>query len=253
VNLLLCEQDEIKDDRVVLSGRRAGHILQILKLGLGDTLRGGIINGNIGTAEVLETGDDMVVLQTCFDRPPQPPPPIRLILALPRPIMLQRILKQAATLGFKSVDLIRTSKVVKSYFQSPVLQPEKIRASLVDGLEQAMDTRLPDVRVYDRFKPYIEDELPKSPAYIRLLAHPTATNSLIECMEEAHRQVQKNVDLLLAIGPEGGWTDYEVQRMQEAGFRSFSMGSRILHVDTAVVALLAQVELARQFVFRATA
>jgi RsmE family RNA methyltransferase len=49
--------------------------------------------------------------------------------------------------------------------------------------------------------------------------------------------------ICLAIGPEGGWNDYEVDRFIQAGFRAFSMGERILQVDTAVVALLAQIQL----------
>ncbi|MFA6465072.1 MAG: RsmE family RNA methyltransferase, partial [Desulfurivibrionaceae bacterium] len=51
---------------------------------------------------------------------------------------------------------------------------------------------------------------------------------------------------ILAIGPEGGWVDFEVQHFKEQGFMAFSLGARILRVDTAVPALLAQLSLLRQ-------
>ena len=47
---------------------------------------------------------------------------------------------------------------------------------------------------------------------------------------------------LLAIGPEGGWTDDEVELLEERGFRRVSLGPRILRTETAVVVMLARLE-----------
>ena len=44
-------------------------------------------------------------------------------------------------------------------------------------------------------------------------------------------------------GPEGGWNDFELDMFVDQGFIPFTMGKRILHVDTATVALLAQLQL----------
>ncbi|MCI5151399.1 MAG: hypothetical protein D3916_18805, partial [Candidatus Electrothrix sp. MAN1_4] len=82
---------------------------------------------------------------------------VELILALPRPIMLQRILKQATVMGIRRLHLIRSAKVEKSFFQTPVLEPEKIRELLLEGLTQAMDTCLPEVHIHRRFKPFVQD------------------------------------------------------------------------------------------------
>ena len=46
---------------------------------------------------------------------------------------------------------------------------------------------------------------------------------------------------MLAIGPEGGWTDDEVARLEAHGFRRMSLGPRILRTDTATIALLARI------------
>jgi 16S rRNA (uracil1498-N3)-methyltransferase len=164
---------------------------------------------------------------------------IELILALPRPIMLQRILKQATVLGVRRFHLIRSRRVEKSFFQSPVLAPDKIRALLLEGMEQAMDTWLPEVTIHHQFKPFVEDILPTLDGQ-GLIAHPEAggyhgrgpdSRGAGATPAARGRSGRRLVGLRIR------------QRFREAGFFGMTMGSRILHVDTAVVSLLAQLQL----------
>jgi RsmE family RNA methyltransferase len=128
--------------------------------------------------------------------------------------------------------------VEKSFFHSPVLEAEKIRSILLEGMEQAMDTWLPEVHIHHQFKPFIEDVLPTLRGQ-GLIADPGGSGTLggIPVSGESGQR------LLLAVGPEGGWSDYELQCFADQGFYGFTMGNRILHVDTAVVSLLAQLQL----------
>ena len=240
MNLVLFEKHELAAGRVILTDRRAEHIRRILGLVAGDTLRIGMINGKLGQGEIVSINDTVVEIRTQLDRNPLPTPNAELILALPRPIMLQRILKQATVLGVRRFHLIRSAKVEKSFFHSPVLQPEKIKSLLLEGLEQAMDTRLPEVIIHRRFKPFVEDVVPQLKGQ-GMIAHPGVSATLADVFS-GRGGAQK---ILLAIGPEGGWNDFELECFAKKGFARFSMGSRILHVDTAVVALLAQLQLLR--------
>ncbi|WP_417910407.1 16S rRNA (uracil(1498)-N(3))-methyltransferase [Candidatus Electronema sp. PJ] len=240
MNLVLLAQEEIEGDIVQLTDFRAEHIRKILGLAVGDTLRLGIINGKLGQGKVLDLDMQTVTLKVQLDREPPPPPLVELILALPRPIMLQRILKQAATLGVRRIHLLRSAKVEKSFFHSPVLLPHKLQELLLEGLQQAaVDTRLPEVCIHPQFKIFMYDLLPAmARTGCRLLAHPGLENTLPEVWPRHHKE-----SILLAIGPEGGWNNFEVACFQEQGFAGFTMGSRILHVDTAVTVLLGQIDL----------
>ena len=239
MNLVLFAENELVLDRLLLTGRRAEHIRTILRLVPGDTLRVGMINGKMGLGEIIADSELGLELKVQLDQNPPPQGRVELILALPRPIMLQRILKQATVFGVRRFHLIRSARVEKSFFHSPVLQPEKIHTLLLEGLEQAVDTRLPVVTLHHRFKPFVEDVVPTLQGQ-GIIAHPGVQSLLYEvCAARGQGTAKK----LLAIGPEGGWNDFELQCFMQQGFSGFSMGRRILHVDTAVVALLAQLQL----------
>lgn len=244
MNLLLIKPEEIEQGcTVILNDRRHFHIRDILKSQAGDSLRIGIVNGPSGTGIVRETDNSQTILQIDTDGPAPPPPSVNLILALPRPIMLKRILSQAATLGVGHIYLINANRVEKSFFNASMVKKKAFEELLLLGLEQAMDTILPEVTVHQRFLPFVEDHLPTIiPEYQNcLVAHPEGKMSLAQSIE-----APLNGHALLAIGPEGGWVDFEIDKFMEQGFTPFHMGKRILRVETAVTALLAQLDLLRQ-------
>ncbi|WP_310599450.1 16S rRNA (uracil(1498)-N(3))-methyltransferase [Desulfobulbus sp.] len=239
MNLLLLDPAELDEEgRARIVGRRAEHLLRVLKVEAGDTVRVGVIGGKLGSGRVTAVEGEAVRLTVELAREPDCELHLELILALPRPIMLQRILKQATVLGVRRFHLIRSRRVEKSFFHSPVLAPEKIRALLLEGMEQAMDTWLPEVCIHPQFKPFVEDVLPTLDGQ-GLIAHP-GVDGTVSGLPVSGRSGQR---LLLAIGPEGGWSDYELGQFLDRGFYGFTMGRRILHVDTAVVGLLAQLQL----------
>lgn len=238
MNLLLLEPGEIAGNETVLTGRRAEHLLRVLGVVPGDTVRVGVIGGRLGSGRVLAADAGAVRLAVSLEREVPADLHLELILALPRPIMLQRILKQGTVLGVRRFHLIRSRRVEKSFFHSPVLEPGKMRVLLLEGMEQAMDTRLPEVTLHHQFRPFVEEVLPTLTGR-GLIAHPGVSDTLTT-LPVGH---DPGEPLLLAVGPEGGWSEYELERFVDAGFHPFSMGERILHVDTAVVALLAQLRL----------
>jgi RsmE family RNA methyltransferase len=238
VNLVLLEPEELRPDGTArLDGRRAAHARDVLRAAPGDRVLAGVVGGRMGEAEVLSVGEDELVLRPSLDREPPPPSPVALLLALPRPKVLRRVLQAAAAMGVKRIALLGSWRVEKSYFASPFLAEDAIRAELRLGLEQGRDTALPLVTVHRFFKPFVEDALdPAFPAAARLLAHPAGAAPL-EAVPPAGARAT------LAVGPEGGWTAYEAERLRERGFAPFTLGPRALRVDAAVPFAVGQVEL----------
>jgi RsmE family RNA methyltransferase len=243
MNIILLDPSEVAGNRAILRDRRADHIREVLGAAPGDRLRTGLINGPMGSSRVISITADAVELETGHSGPAPERPAIDLILALPRPIMLKRIFSQAATLGVGRILLINAGRVEKSFFAASLLRRENYYPLLLHGLEQAMDTLVPEITIHPRFRPFVEDELPGLliDCPVRLIAHPGPFPALPAVAAPPLRQ-----RVILAIGPEGGWQEYEIEKFRVAGFAPFAMGPRILRVDTAVPALLAQVSLLRQ-------
>ncbi len=236
MNIILFEKEECIDDFVVLNDHRAKHIVKVLHRKNGESLRVGEINGNSGTGRIvsIETKYPFVVkLAVILSDPPDFLPGIDLLLALPRPIMLKRILSQVTALGVGTIFLINANRVEKSFWDSGILSEAEYHPHLIHGLEQAVDTRLPKIEIHPHFRPFVEEYLPSlSKEYDSLIvAHPHGEHSLSESLSTNSGRV------LYGIGPEGGWVDFEIEKFKDAGLRAFTIGKRILKVDTAVVSI----------------
>ncbi len=218
--------------RISLRGRRHEHVLNVHRASVGDRLSVGLLNGKIGIGVVTRLDNDAIEMDIVLDRDPPPPLDVTLILSLPRPIVLKRILLSASSMGVKRIFLIHSRRVEKSYWNSPILDEERIKEQLILGLEQARDTIMPEVWFRQKFKPFVEDELPAMiKGTLPLVAHPGTSEP---CPSQVNRLVT------LAIGPEGGFIPYEVEMLEGIGFRSVNIGERILRVETAVPVLLSK-------------
>ena len=228
--LLLTENDRVDAQHSAVSDRRLDHLIKVHRANAGDTLRAGLVDGLTGEATIEEIGKTRALLSANLDIPPPPKLPLSLILALPRPKMLRRILRTVAELGAAELHLVNSYRVEKSYWQTPVLEESTIREYLLQGLQQARDTALPPVQCHRRFKPFVEDTLPTLLEDRQaLLAHP---GDYPDCPRQAKGPTA------LVVGPEGGFIPYEVEKLQAAGCETVSLGPRILRVENAVTALL---------------
>ncbi len=238
MNLLLLWPDEIAaDGSIRLRDYRAQHLLNVLRAEVGQTLVAGCANTSIGTATVLERSDTSVLVQYDARHQVEETQPRCLLLAIPRPKVLSRCLEHAAALGYTKIGLFRCYRVEKAHLGSHKLAEEDMRRHVLHGIEQARRVTVPEVRVFGRFNPFVQDVLPTwVPDAHRFVAHPTATKALSE-------QSLNGAGFSLAVGPEGGFIPYEVQQFEALGFTAISAGEAPLRVESALSYLTAQLDL----------
>ncbi len=252
VNLILLESHDVDATGAVsLSGARAAHLLRTLKVTSGQTVRLGILDGPHGTGTVVSMAQSAtggtVELYGAFDGAAPPRPRVDLLLALPRPKVLRRLWAQLAALGVGQIILTNAERVERNYFDTHVLTPECYRPLLIEGLQQARDTRLPRVSIHRQFKVLIEDALDGLFGDgLRLVADAAATCQVSAAVSQGRRPeaesgAEADVRALVAIGPEGGWNAFELALLQAHGFQTVGMGPRTLRTDTACIALTALV------------
>ena len=242
VNLILLDRGELgPGDSARLSGVRAAHLLAVLGVVVGQTVRVGLMGGPRGVGKVLAVAEGHVELACVFESTPPPRPRVDLLLAVPRPKVMRRLWAQLAALGVGRIILTNAERVERPYFDTHVLSSACYLPLLIEGLQQARDTWLPEVSIHRRFKPLVEDELDDlSGKGVRLVADPSGPMSVSDGLH-AREGEDRDARLLLAVGPEGGWNAFELDLLAAHGFGRVGMGSRTLRTDTACVALLALV------------
>lgn len=235
MNLILLEPDEVDAaGDATLSDERARHALAVLHAAPGHSMRIGLVDGPTGTGTVTAVTPRALTMHCAFDVATPPRPRVDLLLALPRPKVVRRLWPQLSALGVGRIILTNAERVERHYFDTHILEPEHYRPWLIDGLQQARDTRLPIVSIHRQFKVLIEDQLDTMvDDGVRVVADPSASATLDSVVgsNDASR-------LLLAVGPEGGWNASELDLLAAKGFRTIGMGPRTLRSDTACVALI---------------
>ncbi len=247
MNRILFESTEVANDRAVFGGVRAEHVLNVLHGTVGQTLKTGIVDGFIGTSviEAIEplppdpaTGlaQGRITVRCCHEEMAVAPW-VDLILAPPRPRAMKRLLPQLVQMGVGRIVLVGAEKVEKAFWGAQLLKEAVHRPILLDGLMQAGTTALPTIQIEKSFCRYFEkgrfeEEFGAQP--VRVVAHPYGARGAVQEHNPAAPR------MVVAIGPEGGWTDDEVARLEQHHFARLPLGPRILRTDTAAIALLAR-------------
>lgn len=224
-HILVFADDFVANHTAVIRDHRFTHLCQQLKAELGDTVKVGMWQDQQGFAQVTELNDHSATLSLTLNQPPPPASPIKLVLAMPRPKVLRRVLRSAIENGIKEIYLINSWKVEKSYWQTPWLSEQSLLEINKEALSLAKDTMPANISIHKRFKPFVEDELSQlvhqQQAFV---AHPSDTPCPCDIDQATW----------LALGPEGGFTEYEVEKLTSIGFTAVSLGQRILRVENAV-------------------
>ena len=219
------------------------HVNQVLGVKVGDTLKVGQLEGNLGTAVIADMTPERIDLcEVSLVTAPPPKLDLTVVLALPRPKVLRRLIMDMTALGVRDIILINSYRTQKSYWQSPMLS--RLDEFVLEGLQQGVDTVAPRISLQKRFKPFVEDELANLITNRAIVAHPYAELSFsqyvqqqLESSELPHRSVLPS---MVFIGAEGGWIDYEVELLAKQGCQTVHIGARILRTEAAVNAILGQ-------------
>ena len=231
MNLLLLEpEDFTSEDHVLLAGRRLEHVYRIHRAAAGDELRIGVIGGRTGRGRIGRIDHKSLEMTVRLDAEPPAPLPVKLVLALPRPKVLNRTIAAAVSMGIREIDLINAWRVEKAYWNSPKLSEKNLKLQSILGLEQAGDTILPTIRQHRLFVPFVRGDLAQAVnGRLALVADPGGQTVCPRGVTEP---------VVLAIGPEGGFIDRELETFREIGFTAVTLGKRILRVETALAYLI---------------
>lgn len=226
MNIVLLDPRQTESDLwSIRAKRQLEHLRTHVDVQVGDTLKVGIREGKRYLTEVIAVSDQHIQLKPIAEELVPAKLPVTLIVAMPRPKVLRRLIMDSVTLGVEKIILLHSYRVDKSYWQTPFLQQLSHYIDL--GLEQAGDTTAPQIELHKRFKPFVEDVLPMmiDPDRPAFVAHPYEAQKMPAGI--AH-------GCTIVIGPEGGFIPYEIELLKKNGCQAVSLGNRIIRTETVI-------------------
>jgi 16S rRNA (uracil1498-N3)-methyltransferase len=225
VNVILFDSDSVTQV-LPRTDFRALHLIDILKCHKGDQFDAGVINGRMGKGTIRSVDEKEIVIDLSLEGPPIALDDIHFIVGLPRPQTARKILSELTSMGVASLDFVLTEVSDKSYASSKLWTSGEWKRHLISGAEQAFTTSIPEVSW--------GTDLAESGG----LAPRNAMRIALDNYEgtEAMGEITLNLPLLIAIGPERGWSMLDRQILRSRGFHLVHLGTRVLRVETACVA-----------------
>ncbi len=230
MNLVLFEPDELAGP-LPRTDARAKHIVDVLRRRPGETFDTGLVNGPLGKATVVNLSAGELTLAFAWNPPLPPLPTTTLLIGLPRPQTARDVLRDATTLGATQIHFVGTERSDPNYAASALWSSGEWRRHCLAGAAQAFDTRIPEVTWSGTLPAALAALTPGG----RRLAPDNyeATAALQTC------RPTDDTSLVLALGPERGWGAADRGQLRAAGFTLVHLGTRVLRLETAVVAALA--------------
>jgi 16S rRNA (uracil1498-N3)-methyltransferase len=234
----LVRRANISGDTAVLSGTEAGHMLRSLRLSAGDSFYAFDEEGNRYRMRILEATSRSLRAEVLETFPPEPPPPVAvtLLVGLPKADKMDFILEKATELGISRVVPFRSSRTIPRPSEADrkkrLLRWERV---VLAAAKQCGSGRIPEV----------SEIVPYNVALREAAGH----DGRVIFYEGEGRFSLKRVlsgmaavrSVALIVGPEGGFSPDEVREAVAAGCACAGLGSRILRVETAALAVLAMV------------
>ncbi len=221
----------IGQEKVTLSGSEAHHLLHVMRAKPGDQviLFDGSGNEFPAQIEVLHRSEaDLVVLgRESVDR--ELPCPVILGVALPKGDRQRWLVEKVVELGVSKLIPLETTHSVAQPTDKTL---ERLRRAVIEASKQCGRNRLMEIATPRSWDDFLNSA---SDAPIRLVAHPSPESQPPSIPNPTSGPVA------LAIGPEGGLSDEEVAQATRRGWRPTTLGSRILRIETAALALAALV------------
>ena len=242
MNICLFKTDELNKP-LSLHDQRGEHLIKILRKKVGDTFTAGVVDGKAGIATITEINDDGI---TFFFEPKwegKKLNPLEMIIGIPRPIQLKRLLRDIAALGVCKVHLTGTELGEKSYMKSALVEKGSAYKMLLDGT-----VHVPEFAIHQTLKECLDSISDDSIKFALDNVNPEC--SLSQAMADANISAAEKISdgenladgksfaaekkhVIAAIGSERGWTDKERKLLEDYGYTKCGIGERIMRTETA--------------------
>jgi 16S rRNA (uracil1498-N3)-methyltransferase len=221
--------EEFKGNRAVLTGDHADHLVRVLRVRVGqefDIATGAVVRrGRVVTVEVgrveFELGEEV---------PAAPVPNVTLLVAIFKFDRMEWAIEKCTELGVSRIVPVIARRTDAHLASAAAKRAERWRRIALQAAEQSRRATPPEIAA-----PIKLQEAVNLAGAVRIVLAESEQETMLSDVLAGH----SGGETLLAIGPEGGWADDELELFLRAGWISGSLGPTILRAETAAIAAAA--------------
>ena len=232
--------EQVRDHRITISGPLHHHLRTSLRYRAGDELWLADDRRRRYRARLLHVDARQLTAEVLEEDVGPPPQPYELVLAqaLLKGERMDWVLQKATELGIqRCVPLVTGHTVVRPRPGRIEGQQERWQRIMLEAAQQSERWDIPSVEAPQEAMAFLRTCSLASNRF--LLVEPGAGHLPREGLASVALALEGTGQIVLAVGPEGGWREEELQTAHACGFRSVTLGPRVLRAETATLAAVA--------------
>src|ERR1700722_10541725 len=221
--------DEFSPNQAAITGDHADHLIRVLRARVGqefDIATG----GGVRRGRILSIHNDRVEFELGEEIPASPTLKLTLLLAIFKFDRMEWAIEKCTELGVSRIVPVIARRTDAHLATASAKRTERWRRIALQAAEQSRRITPPEIAA-----PIKLPDAVTLTASVRIVLAESEQETLLREVLTSHR----TVEVVLAIGPEGGWTEEELELFQKAGWIFASLGTSILRAETASIAATA--------------
>ncbi len=221
--------DEVSGNRAVLLGDHADHLVRVLRARVGEEcdVAG---YGVVYRARIIEISEGRVEFELDHNIKVQIPVPVTVLLSIFKFARMEWAIEKCVELGVKKIVPVIARRTDAHLAAAAKKRAERWRRIATHAAEQSRRISVPDIADPVKLANILE-----FPGAFPIVLAETETYSMLGSLVSSNC----SKEIVLAIGPEGGWTPDEMDAFNREGWVAASLGPTILRAETAATAAVA--------------
>jgi 16S rRNA (uracil1498-N3)-methyltransferase len=219
--------DEVSSNRAALTGAHADHLVRVLRARVGqefDIMAGGIAR----RGRIANIAQDRVEFDLAEEIPAAPAVNLTLLLAIFKFDRMEWAIEKCTELGVARMVPLIARRTDAHLASASAKRAERWRRIALQAAQQSRRLTTPEIAAPVKLR-----EATKLPGALRIVLAETEEQVMIR---DVLAEQATDGETLLAIGPEGGWTEVELDLFKKEAWLSASLGPTILRAETAAIA-----------------
>ena len=230
--------EQFTGNTAAIGGDTAHHLGRVLRAQQGQLYE--LSDGHhVRLGRIEQVSRDRIDFALLDEIPAHPPAiDVTLLLSVVKFDAFEWAIEKATELGVSTIVPLASARSEKALLAAAGKRAERWKKILAEASQQSRRVRVPVLQTVSQPTQAFQAQAAAT-AKIMLSERPDAP-----ALQRILNAESRSPQAVLAIGPEGGWTDAEFAAAQASGFREASLGKLILRTETAVVAALASINYA---------